>query len=91
VRGAGKAGKVKIVCFDENEETLAGVAAGDIYGTVVQQPFEFGRQAITRMDHYLRGDKSVFPAAGKEFIPTLSIKKDTVADFQAKLKQLLGK
>jgi ribose transport system substrate-binding protein len=91
VRSAGKNGKVKIVCFDENEETLSGVAAGDIYGTVVQQPFEFGKQAITRMDKYLHGDKSVFPASQKEFVPTLSIKKDTVADFQASLKKLLGK
>lgn len=91
VRSAGKAGKVKIVCFDENEETLGGVASGDIYGTVVQQPYEFGKQAITRMDQYLKGDKSAFPASGKQFIPTLSIKKDTVADFQARLKKLLGK
>jgi ribose transport system substrate-binding protein len=91
VRSAGKNGKVKIVCFDENEETLSGVAAGDIYGTVVQQPFEFGKQAITRMDKYLHGDKSVFPASQKEFIPTLSIKKDTVADFQTRLNKLLGK
>lgn len=91
VRSAGKTGKVKIVCFDENDETLAGVAAGDIYGTVVQQPFEFGKQAITRMDQYLHGDKSVFPATGKMFIPTLDIKKDNVADFQAKLRTLLGK
>jgi ribose transport system substrate-binding protein len=91
VRSGGKAGKVKIVCFDENEETLGGVAAGDIYGTVVQQPFEFGKQAITLMDKYLHGDKSVFPASGKLFIPTLSIKKDTVADFQTKLNKLLGK
>lgn len=91
VRSAGKTGQVKIVCFDENDETLAGVAAGDIYGTVVQQPFEFGKQAITRMAHYARGDKSAFPADGRLIIPTLSIKKDTVADFQARLKKLLGK
>lgn len=91
VRSAGKAGKVRIVCFDENEETLGGVASGDIYGTVVQQPFEFGKQAITLMDKYLHGDKTVFPAAGKLFIPTLSIKKDSVADFQTRLNKLLGK
>ncbi|HXS69739.1 MAG TPA: substrate-binding domain-containing protein, partial [Candidatus Polarisedimenticolia bacterium] len=90
VRSAGKNGKVKIVCFDENEETLDGVAAGDIYGTVVQQPFEFGKQAITLMDKYLHGDKSVFPADQKIFIPTLQIKKDNVGDFQGKLKKLLG-
>ncbi len=91
VRSAGKTGQVKIVCFDENDETLAGVAAGDIYGTVVQQPFEFGKQAITRMAHYARGDKTAFPGAARLIIPTLSIKKDTVGDFQARLKKLLAK
>jgi ribose transport system substrate-binding protein len=91
VRSAGKNGQVKIVCFDEDEETLSGVASGDIYGTVVQQPFEFGKQAITLMDKYLHGDKTVFPASGKLFIPTLGIKKDSVADFQKRLNQMLGK
>jgi ribose transport system substrate-binding protein len=91
VRSAGKTGKVKIVCFDDKEETISGVASGEIYGTVVQQPYEFGKRAITLMDHYLHGDKTVFPASGKLFIPTMSIKKDSVADYQAKMKQLLGK
>src|SRR6201987_5787662 len=61
VKSSGKAGQVKIVCFDEDAQTLAGVAAGDIYGTVVQQPYEFGKQAITRMAQNLRGDKNAFP------------------------------
>lgn len=89
VRGAGKTGQVKIVCFDEDPDTLAGIASGDVYGTIVQQPFEFGKQAITRMDKYLDGDKTQL-AGGKLYIPTQAIKKDNVADFQAKLKQLLG-
>ena len=42
VRGAGKAGQVKIVCFDEDSDTLAGIAAGDIYGTIVQKPLNIG-------------------------------------------------
>jgi ribose transport system substrate-binding protein len=91
VKGAGKNGQVKIVCFDEDAQTLAGVASGDIYGTVVQQPYEFGKQAITRMAKSLRGDKEAFPAGGKLIIPTISIKKDNVADFQTKLQKLLGK
>ncbi|HEY2761415.1 MAG TPA: sugar-binding protein [Pirellulales bacterium] len=90
VRSAGQAGKVKIVCFDENAETLEGVESGDIYGTVVQQPFEFGKQAITRMAKYLRGDKDAL-AGGKQIIPTRSIKKDNVAQFQDDLKKVLGK
>jgi len=90
VKNSGKLGKVKIVCFDEEEEVLSGVAAGSIYGTVVQQPYEFGRQSILRMAKYLNGDKEAL-AGGKQIIPTLSIKKENVAEFSANLKKQLGK
>jgi len=88
VRGAGKNGQVKIVCFDDEADTLAGIAAGDIYGTVVQNPFEFGKQSVTRMDKYLHGDKTQLN--GKMFIPTRDIKKDSVAAYQAEVKNILG-
>jgi len=90
VRGANKQGKVKIVCFDENDETLQGVASGDIYGTVVQQPYEFGKQAITKMAKYLEGDKEAL-GGGKQIVPTRSLKKGDVAAFQENLKKILGK
>ncbi len=89
VRGAGKTGKVKIVCFDEDDATLEGVAKGDIYGTVVQQPFEFGKQAITRMVKYKQGDQEAL-AGGKQIIPTRNIKQAEVGEFQANLKKILG-
>ena len=89
-RNSGKLGSVKIVCFDEEDETLAGVASGDIYATVVQQPYEFGKQAITKMAKYLGGDKESL-AGGKQIVPTLNIKKDTVAEFKARLNKQLGK
>jgi len=90
VRSSGVAGKVKIVCFDEKDETLDGVASGDIYGTVVQQPFEFGKQSMTRMAKYLGGDKEAL-AGGKQIIPTRSLKQADIADFKANLKKVLGK
>jgi ribose transport system substrate-binding protein len=90
VRAANMQGKVKIVCFDENTETLDGVASGDIYGTVVQQPFEFGHQAITKMAKYLGGDKDAL-AGGKQIIATRSLKKDDIATFKADLAKMLGK
>ncbi len=90
VRAAGKTGKVKIVCFDENDETLEGVASGDIYGTVVQQPYEFGKQAITKMAKHLRGDKEAL-AGGKQIVPTRSLKQADIAEFKAELKKILGK
>jgi len=88
VRGAGKTGAVKIVCFDDEADTLAGIASGDIYGTVVQNPFEFGRQSVTRMEKYLKGDKTQL--SGKMFIPTRDIKKDNVVAYQAEVKKILG-
>ena len=90
VKAADKAGKIQIICFDEEAATLAGVADGSIYGTVVQQPYEFGKQAILRMAKYLRGDKEAL-AGGKQIIPTRDIKKDNVAEFQANLNKMLGK
>ena len=90
VRAAGKNGKVKIVCFDENDETLQGVLAGDIYGTVVQQPYEFGKQAITKMDKYLGGDKEAL-GGGKQIVSTRNLKKGDIVEFQANLKKILGK
>ena len=90
VRSGGQAGKVKIVCFDEKTETLDGVASGDIYGTVVQQPFEFGKQSMTKMAKYLGGDKEAL-AGGQQIIPTRSLKKDDIAAFKADLAKILGK
>lgn len=91
VKEANQVGKIKIVCFDEEDETLAGVKDGTIYATVVQQPYEFGRQAITLMAKYLRGDKTVFGASKKVIVPTLAIDKAGVDDFSAKLKTLRGR
>ncbi|MEK7780190.1 MAG: sugar-binding protein [Verrucomicrobiota bacterium] len=90
VRAANAQGKVKIVCFDENDETLDGVASGDIYGTVVQQPFEFGKQSMTKMAKYLGGDKEAL-AGGKQIVATRSLKKDDIAAFKADLAKILGK
>ncbi len=86
---SGKAGQVKIICFDEEEQTLAGIASGAIFGTVVQQPYEFGRQSILRMAKYIGGDKEAL-AGGQQIVPTLSIKKEGVAEFKAKLMKLTG-
>ncbi|HXM35786.1 MAG TPA: sugar-binding protein [Pyrinomonadaceae bacterium] len=91
VKDAGKVGQVKIVAFDEEDETLAGIKGGAIYATVVQQPFEFGYQAIKMMYQVLSGDKSVIPANKQVIVPTLVIKKEGVEEFQRKINQLRGR
>lgn len=91
VSDAGKLGKMKIVCFDESEETLVGVRDGHIYGTVVQQPFEFGYQSIKLIAEILNGDKTNLPANGQIIIPTRNIKQADAAEFIKFVHELLGK
>jgi ribose transport system substrate-binding protein len=51
-------GKVKIVGFDENPVTLRGVAADQITGTVVQDPYNYGYKSVEILAAEARGDKS---------------------------------
>ena len=91
VKDANKVGQVKIVCFDEDDQTLAGVKSGAIFATVVQQPFEFGYQAVEMMVKIAGGDKSVIPASKQKYIPTLVIDQKNVDDFTTKINQLRGR
>lgn len=91
VRDAGKVGQVKIIAFDEDDETLTGVKAGAIVGTVVQQPFEFGYQSMTLLAKALEGDRSGIPASRQVIVPTMMVKADNVDEFRTKLNALRGR
>ena len=91
IRDAGKTGKVKIVAFDEEDETLNGIKDESIYATVVQQPFEFGYQSMKLIARILDGDRSGIPASKQIFVPTLAIKKADVDEFAKKINQLRGR
>src|ERR1041384_2036778 len=91
VKEANKVDKIKIVAFDEEDETLNGVKDGAIYATVVQQPFEFGYRSMELMSKVLNGDKSQIPASKQIFVPTLAIKKADVEEFTKKINALRGR
>ncbi|HSE17079.1 MAG TPA: sugar-binding protein [Pyrinomonadaceae bacterium] len=91
VKEANKTDKVKIVAFDEQDETLSGIKDGSIYATVVQQPFEFGYRSMELMSKYLNGDKSGVPASKQIFVPTKAIKKDNVEQFTKEINALRGR
>jgi ribose transport system substrate-binding protein len=91
LKDAGHLGKVKVVAFDEEDETLAGVKAGTVHGTVVQQPYEFGYQSMKLMARHLAGDTAFVPAGRSLFVPTENITAGNVDAFRAKLQKLRGK
>jgi ribose transport system substrate-binding protein len=90
VKEANKVDKVKIVAFDEEAATLAGVKEGAIYGTIVQQPFEFGYRSMELMAKILNGDKSQVPANKQILVPTIMVKKDNIDEFTKKVNELRG-
>jgi len=91
LRPQGKLGKIQVVCFDDELATLTAIKEGSIFGTVAQQPFEYGYQTIKTAEQILKGDRSVIPANKTVFIPTVVIQKNNVDEYSKKLDQLLRK
>ncbi|WP_082490982.1 sugar-binding protein [Aureimonas sp. Leaf454] len=91
VKAAGMEGKVQIVGFDEDQQTLKGISDGAILGTVVQQPYEFGYQSMIKLAKYIEGDKSVVPENKLDIVPTQIIDKENVKEFGKTISELLKK
>lgn len=58
VKSKSLGGKVKIVGFDEQLPTLEAVAAGEIVGTVVQDPYNYGYKSVEVLAALAKGDDS---------------------------------
>jgi ribose transport system substrate-binding protein len=54
-KAKGLKGKVKIVSFDEMNETLLGIDEGSIVGTVVQDPFNFAYMSVDILVNEVQG------------------------------------
>ncbi len=87
VREANKIGKIKIVAFDEEAASLQGIVDGEVYGTVVQNPYKYGYESVRVLAGLARGDESVIPEGGFIDIPARQIRKNNVDEFWAELKR----
>lgn len=90
-KDAGKLGKVKIIGFDEDDQTLQGVKDGNVFATVVQQPYGFTKDAVKRMALILIGDKSQIPPDKRAIFPTQVINQENVEKFWNELKTFRGR
>lgn len=79
VKDKGVLDKVKIIGFDEDPRTLKAIDAGEIHGTVVQKPYEFGYQAVVALRAMVVGGQTPkdleVPDTNQKFIDTLTIRK----------------
>lgn len=91
--------QVKIIGFDEDWETLKGIAEGTIEATVVQNPFDYGYKSVEALAAKAKGDDSKLV---KDPIPYRLVTKDggpdetvngmvvknlKVAEFEKKLRE----
>ena len=95
LRGAGKLGEVKVIAFDEDHETLQGIKDGTVEGTIVQNPYEYGRQSVRVLVALNESDLSeddggVVPASKMIAIPARTITTDNVDAFWIDLKEKTG-
>jgi ribose transport system substrate-binding protein len=91
VRRAGKLKKIQIVGFDEADDTLKGIAGGDVVGTVVQDPYRYGYESVRILAALARGDRSALPKDGVLTIRARTIDRENVQQFWGELKSKLGK
>jgi ribose transport system substrate-binding protein len=90
ISAAGKKGEIEVVAFDEDERTLQAIQDGDCYGTIVQNPYQYGYQSVKLLTQLADGDSSAIPENKFIDIPARAIRKDNVAEFWKELKKLLG-
>ncbi|MEM8735081.1 MAG: sugar-binding protein [Planctomycetota bacterium] len=90
LKSQSKVGKIKVVGFDEADDTLQGIKDGDVVGTVVQNPYEYGYKSVEILVSLLNGDDSIVPETKFIDIPARAITPDNVDEFWDDLKAKLG-
>ena len=88
--------KVAIVGFDENDATLQGIADGHVHGTVVQNPYDYGRKSLELLAKLLREPdakrrEALLPKDRFLDIPARQIRKADVEAFRTDLKAKTGR
>jgi ribose transport system substrate-binding protein len=86
------ANQIKIVGFDEDFDTLKGIAAGEIEATVVQDPFQYGYKSVEALATKNFDVKAIpYRVVTRNGGPTetadgTAVENLKVADFEAKLR-----
>ena len=74
--GAGNA-PIRVIGFDEHDDTLQAILDGKVYGTVVQNPYMYGYKSIELLKRLAEGAP---PPAGDEAFIDFPTRKITIAE-----------
>jgi ribose transport system substrate-binding protein len=76
VKDAGKFGEMKIIGFDEEEVVLQAIKDGQVAGTIVQNPYEYGRTSVEVLYKVIKGEDAGIPENKLVDVPARYIVKD---------------
>jgi ribose transport system substrate-binding protein len=87
---AGAFGKIDIIGFDEEVVVLDNIKTGNVSGTIVQNPYEYGRKSIEVLFKLISGKNAGIPSNQLIDVPARVITPDKVASFLSTLEKQLA-
>ena len=90
IKEADKLGSIKICGFDEQDALLQAITDGHAYGTISQQPWEYGYESIKMLKKISEGTQ---PENTYQEVSFLEVTQENIDEFWAKKKEMaeLGK
>jgi len=81
-----------LITFDEEQAVLEAIEEGNIFATVVQDPFKYGYESVRMLAELNVGHAVEIPIAGggSLFLPCEAIRSDNVAAFRKRLASRLA-
>jgi ABC-type sugar transport system substrate-binding protein len=81
---------IKIVAFDEHDETLQAIISGEMHGTIVQNPYMYGYESVRILNELAKGNTAAIPDSGFLNIPARSITRENAEELWTDTKEKLA-
>jgi len=88
-----KPGEVKVIAFDESPETQAGIEAGTVQASIVQDQYRIGYEAVRVLASAVRGLEQGGPTGPRMiYLPVHVLRQDNLEDLRAqnRIRRLEG-
>ncbi|TWU28680.1 substrate-binding domain-containing protein [Bythopirellula polymerisocia] len=86
---AKKLGEIAVIAFDDQEPTLAGIEAGNIFATVAQNPNQYGYEAVRVLADMSRNKYAagagLYAVPSTLYIPCTAVKAENLSEYRSKL------
>jgi ribose transport system substrate-binding protein len=79
IEQAGKSGQIKVIAFDESPETQAGIEAGTVQASILQDQYRIGYEAVRVLASSVRGLEQSGPTGPRmTHLPIYVLRQDNL-------------